>query len=94
MRLKPQTPARSTSSIGTAQLGRISVTTAHKIIRRAGLKEWPKTFTNMRSSRAIELVAEYPSHVVDAWLGNTEEVRKEHYVRVTEDDYARALKQK
>ena len=35
-----------------------------KIIRRAGLKSWPKPFRNLRSSRQTELAETFPAHVV------------------------------
>ncbi len=41
-----------------------------KIIRRAGLKPWPKLFHNLRASRQTELAAEFPIHVVCEWIGN------------------------
>lgn len=37
-----------------------------RIIRKAGLEQWPKLFQNLRASRATELAAEYPSHVAAA----------------------------
>ena len=33
------------------------------IIWAAGLKEWPKLFQNMRSSRETELADQFPTHV-------------------------------
>lgn len=69
-------------------------TTFTKIVKRAGLVPWPKLFTNMRASRSIELVATFPKHVCDAWIGNTEAVREEHYLSVIDSHYdeARAAK--
>ena len=61
-----------------------------KIIRRAGLSPWPKPFQNMRASRETELADEFPSHVVSAWIGNSERVAAEHYLQVTEDHWRRA----
>ena len=65
-------------------------TQLERIIRRAGLKAWPKLFQNLRSTRETELVAEFPLHVVTAWLGNTAAVATKHYLQVTEADYDRA----
>ncbi|MBI5289569.1 MAG: tyrosine-type recombinase/integrase, partial [Chloroflexi bacterium] len=42
-----------------------------RIIRKAGLKPWPKLFQNLRSSRETELAESWPLHVVCAWLGNS-----------------------
>ena len=44
-------------------------TTFTKIIRRAGVKVWPKLFHNLRASRETELAATYPIHVVCEWIG-------------------------
>ena len=37
----------------------------------------------MRSTRATELIEEYPAHVVNAWLGHTEAVAMAHYRQTT-----------
>lgn len=41
--------------------------------------------------RETELAAEYPIHVVCAWLGNTAAIAARHYLTVREEDYARAV---
>ena len=61
-----------------------------RIIRRAGVKPWPKLFQNLRASRATELAAEHPAHVAAAWLGHSTLVANKHYWQVTEDDFKRA----
>jgi integrase len=61
-----------------------------RIIRRAGLTPWPKLFHNLRASRETELAAQYPLHVVCAWIGNTEMIAAKHYLQVTEDHFRRA----
>lgn len=66
-------------------------TTFKKIIKRAGLKPWPKLFQNLRSTRETELAETYPIHVVCAWIGNSEAVAKRHYLQVTESHFARAI---
>ena len=43
--------------------------------------------TRFRSSRETELAAEYPLHVVTAWLGNTPKIAMKHYLMVTDSDY-------
>lgn len=65
-------------------------TYAHRIIRRAGLEPWPKTFNNLRSTRQTELEEEFPSHVVCAWLGNSPRVAAQHYLQVTDEHFERA----
>src|SRR5262249_43322526 len=58
-------------------------TQLQRIIRRAGLSAWPKLFQNLRASRQTELAADYPLHVVCAWIGNSEAVAEKHYLQVT-----------
>ncbi len=61
-----------------------------RIIKRAGLKPWPKLFHNLRASRETELVEEYPLHVVVKWIGNSEPVAMRHYLQVRDEHFARA----
>jgi integrase len=63
-----------------------------RIIRKAGLKPWPKLFHNLRSTRQTELAERYPIHVVCAWLGNSRAVAQEHYLQVTDAHFAHAAK--
>ena len=46
---------------------------------------------NLRASRQTELENVFPTHVVCEWLGNTESVAREHYLRVTEDHFHAAV---
>ncbi len=59
----------------------------------AGVTPWKKLFTNLRVSRLNELVRDrrFAGHVVDAWVGNSEKVRREHYLLVTDADYQAAV---
>ncbi len=66
-------------------------TTFEKIIRRAGLKPWPRLFHAMRASRETELAGRFPIHVVTAWLGNTPKIAIKHYLMTTDADFARAV---
>ena len=65
-------------------------TQLHRIIKRAGLKPWPKTFINLRSTRETELAEVYPLHVVCAWIGNSQPVAQRHYLQVTSDHFKKA----
>lgn len=65
-------------------------TTFAKIIKRAGVKPWPKLFHNLRASRQTELVVDSPIHVVCAWMGNSPRVASKHYLTLREEDYQRA----
>jgi integrase len=61
-----------------------------KIIKRAGLEPWPRLFHNMRASRETELAADYPLHVVCAWIGHSPAIAAKHYLQVRESDFDRA----
>lgn len=66
-------------------------TQAHRIIKRAGLKPWGKTFQNLRSSLETELVEKFPIHVVTEWLGNSPDIAKKHYLQTHEEHFRRAV---
>jgi len=61
-----------------------------KIIRRAGLTTWPRLWHNLRASRQTELEEHFPSHVVCAWLGNSETVARKHYLQVLDSHFQKA----
>jgi len=63
-----------------------------RLIRKAGLVPWERPFQNLRATRETELAAEYPLHVVTAWIGNTALVAQKHYLQVTDADFQRAAK--
>ena len=61
-----------------------------RILKRAGIPSWLVPFQNLRASRETELAHTFPLHVVTEWLGNTPQVALQHYLQVTEKDFARA----
>jgi integrase len=61
-----------------------------RIIKRAGLKPWPKLFQNLRSTRETELTEDWPEYKVCKWIGNSRTIAREHYLQVTDDDFKRA----
>jgi integrase len=65
-------------------------TSFEKIIKRAGLTPWPRLFHNLRSSRQTELQEHFPTHVVCAWLGNSPDVAREHYLQITDAHFEKA----
>ena len=69
-------------------------TQMYKIIRRAGLEPWPKTFQNLRSTRETELFKMTSGNVkaVCSWIGNSPAVAMTHYAQVTEADLQEAAK--
>ncbi len=62
-----------------------------RIIERAGLTPWPRTWHNLRASRQTELASEYPLHTVCAWIGNSKLIASGHYLQVTDPDWQRAV---
>ena len=67
-------------------------TQLQRIIKRAGVEPWPKLFHNLRATRQTELSESTPGHVVCAWLGNTPQVAKAHYLQVTDAHFEAAAK--
>jgi integrase len=61
------------------------------IIWSAGLKEWPKLFQNLRSTRQTELSETFPAHVVCKWMGNTKPIADRHYLQTTEGHFRKAV---
>jgi integrase len=66
-------------------------TTFLKIVRRAGLRPWPRLFHNLRASCETDLMKNHPIHCVCSWLGNTPTVALRHYLQVVETDFERAI---
>jgi integrase len=63
-----------------------------KIIKKAGLKAWPKLVQNLRSTRETELAEQFPMHVVCEWLGNSQLVATKHYLQITDDHFERGAR--
>jgi integrase len=61
-----------------------------RILKSAGIEPWPKLFQNLRSTRQTELAEIFPSHVVCAWLGNSEKIAMGHYLQVTANHFEKA----
>jgi hypothetical protein len=61
-----------------------------RILRKAGVKPWPKLFQNLRSSCQTDLANRFPGHKVCEWMGNAEAVAAKHYLQITDDDYRQA----
>ncbi len=64
-----------------------------KIVKKAGLKPWPKVFHNLRASRETELADDYPIQVVCDWIGNSPQVASRHYLQTTETHFKKAMQQ-
>jgi integrase len=65
-------------------------TTFLKILKRAGLKPWPKLMQNLRSTRETELAESFPLQAVTAWMGNSLSVAARHYLQVRDEHFERA----
>lgn len=63
-----------------------------RIVCRAGIEPWPKLFQNLRSTRETELMETYPAHVVCGWIGNSESVAQKHYLQLTDEHFAKAVR--
>jgi hypothetical protein len=61
-----------------------------RILRRAGVKAWPRLYQNLRASRETELAESFPIHVVAEWLGNSPKTALAHYTQVTEEHFQQA----
>lgn len=61
------------------------------ILKRAGIKPWPKLFQNLRSSRQTELADQFPVHTVCKWLGNSPAVALKFYLRVLDSHFQAAI---
>lgn len=65
-------------------------TVVNRIIRKAGILPWAKTFHNLRASCQMDLIHEYPESTVCAWLGNKSKVARRHYLKPTKADIEKA----
>lgn len=65
-------------------------TQLQRILKRAGLKPWPRLFQNLRASRETELASDYPLHVVTTWIGNTARIAERHYLQVPDAFFEKA----
>lgn len=59
--------------------------------KKAGLVVWPKLIQNMRLSRATEINRDFGWIPESQWLGHTSSVAQKHYLRVTDEDYEKAV---
>ena len=78
-------PDREQSNLGT-QFSRIA--------KRAGIGKVPRPFDNMRASRSTEIHRQHGAKKESVWIGHSLKVALEHYLMVTDDDYAIAAGKK
>ena len=60
------------------------------IARRAGLGTIIRPFDNMRMSRSNEVLARWGQAKESVWIGHSVEVMKDHYLCLSDSDYAEA----
>ena len=63
----------------------------NRIVTKAGLKPWSQPFHAMRKTRQTELADRFPAHTVCGWLGNSEAVAREFYLKTTDEHHATAI---
>lgn len=62
------------------------------ILKRAEIEPYPKWCQTLRRNREQDWNEKFPSHIVAAWMGHSESVAREHYLRVHERDMDVAIK--
>jgi hypothetical protein len=60
------------------------------IARRAGLGDIIRPFDNMRMSRSNEVLARWGQAKESVWIGHSVEVMKDHYLCLSDSDFADA----
>lgn len=66
--------------------------TMRRAIKKAGLKIWPKLWTNLRASRETELLRSFDIKDVCNWIGNSPGVALKHYLRADNDALRKATR--
>lgn len=66
--------------------------TFKKIVKRAGLAEWPKLMQNLRATRETELMAHYPLKDVTSWIGNSAPIAMKHYAMTMQSSFDLAIR--
>jgi integrase len=84
-------PKGAVHVVGRYRNGQNLGTQFGRIIERAGLVPWPKLFVNCRASRRTELQEQFPSHVINQWLGQSTAVAERHYLQVTDAHWKAAI---
>jgi len=59
-------------------------------VATSGIKPWRAIFNSLRSSCEIDLAEDYPEHVITSWIGHDGRIARRHYLRATDEHFARA----
>ena len=62
-------------------------TQAHRLIKRAGLTPWEKTFQNLRASCETDWMDRYGLRRAFKWIGNSPDTAMRHYSIMRDDDF-------
>ena len=62
-----------------------------RIVKMAGVEPILRPFDNMRASRSVEVYAEFGPFYESKWIGHSRKVAENHYLRVREVDFERAV---
>jgi hypothetical protein len=63
-----------------------------RIIKQAGFEVWPKPIQNLRASCQNDLEsAGHRMTAICSWIGNSKPVAAKHYLKVTAEDFTKAL---
>lgn len=65
-------------------------TQLRRIIFRAGLPEWERTFQNLRASASTDIEAEFGRAVEAAFVGHSERMALKHYLQISDNVFDRA----
>jgi integrase len=65
-------------------------TAIERMIKLAGLEQWPKLIQNLRSSRETELLDQFPVKDVCDWFGNSPAIVAKHYAQARSEVTERA----
>ena len=68
-------------------------TPIERMIRLAGMQQWPKLIQNLRSSRQTELLDSFPVKDVCDWFGNSPAIVAKHYAQSRSEFSERAKNQ-
>ena len=101
--LWPEIEAALAGLFETADEGQVRIITKYKvgqklgtqftkIIKQAGFEVWPKPIQNLRASCQNDLEIEgHRMTAICSWIGNSKPVAAKHYLKVTAEDFTKAL---
>lgn len=61
-----------------------------RIIFRAGLPEWERTFQNLRASASTDIEAEFGAAAESVWVGHSTRMALKHYLQISDNVLERA----